>query len=132
MTKEPWFESDNPSTVVRSAGWRLGVVVLAVVIFCGALSIALWGFGVFTSDVKGQGDAIKEKNSSTNRIQAQQEYVEQFNNVKAADLRVTAAFQALQLDPTSQVSQTNYTGTVNFCIGAVADYNKLGQGPEAH
>lgn len=112
------------SRAARSIGWRAAMWIVVAVIFFGLLGVGVWGFKVATSDVKGQGDAVQTKNSASNRIRAQEEYVQKFNDVLVADQRVTAMFNAEQADP-STINQTNYNGAVNFCIQLVGDYNKL-------
>lgn len=123
MAKQPWYDSDNPSTVVRGGGWRLGVVVIVVMVFFGLIGIALWAFGVFTSDIKGKGDAIKTKNSAPNRIGAQEAFRDRYEDILAADKRIDTLAQGLKLSPDSQVAQTNYLGAVTYCQQAVAAYN---------
>lgn len=78
-----WYESDNPSTVVRGGSWRLALWIIFVVLFIGLISVGIWAFGVGTSDVKGRGDAYQTKNSGTNRIRAQEEYVQTYNDILA-------------------------------------------------
>jgi hypothetical protein len=119
-----WYESDNPSTVVRGGSWRLAIWIIALIVFIGLISIGVWLFKVGTSDVKGQGDAVQTKNSGTNRIRAQEEYVQTYNDIVAADKRVQVMYDAKAIDP-STVNNTNYTGAVNFCIQLVADYDAL-------
>lgn len=121
MTK--WYDSDNPSTVLRGGGWRLGVVVICVVLFFLAGGVLLWAFGVFTSDIKGQGDAEKTKNSATNRIAAQERFEDLYQDILASDRKLDPAYAAMKAAPDSQVKLTEYTGLVNYCIDVVADYN---------
>lgn len=90
-----------------------------------ALIIGVWAFKVATSDVKGRGDAVQTKNSSANRIRAQEEYVETYNEVLAADKRIDIMQAALDASPGSQVAQTNLTGSETYCVGVVKDYDAL-------
>ena len=122
MTK--WYESENPGTVVRGGTWRAGVWVIVILLFFGLIGIAVWAFSVVTSDVKGQGDATKTKNSGTNRISAQEEYVDVYNDILAADKRVDVMADAVKRDPNT-VNNTNLTGAINYCIQRVADYDGL-------
>lgn len=121
MTK--WYDSDNPSTVVRGGTWRLMVLILVFLLFFGLIGIGLWAFGVFTSDVKGRGDAVKTKNSAVNRIAAQENFHNLYQDVVAADRRIDVIAATLAKNPDSQVWQTNYTGAVTYCIDAVAAYD---------
>lgn len=118
-----WYESDNPTRVARGASWRIGVWIVAAVLFFAVIGIAIWGFKVGTSDVKGQGDAVRQKNSGTNRIAAQERFESLYAEIKAADRRLDPLAAAVKADPTSHVAQTNLAGAVSYCIGVVADYN---------
>lgn len=100
------------------ARWLIAVVLLMVVIGAG-----LWGLGVFSSGVKGKGDAVRTKNSGTNRIAAQERFEELYAGVKAADLKIGVAADALKRAPDDVVAQVNYTGSINYCIGLRADYD---------
>jgi hypothetical protein len=96
------------------------IAVLAVV---GLISVGAWGFRVLTSDVKGQGDSIIQKNSATNRIFAQQNFEERYQDILAADRRIDTVYLAWKADKTDPTLTTNLTGTINYCIDAVAEYN---------
>ncbi len=106
-------------------GSKAALLVVAVVVFTVALSWGIWYFGVKTSGVRGAGDAERDKNSALNRVSAQEQYVAVLNDVKAADDKVTLAYEDLQLDPSSEIKQTTLNGTKNYCVSAVADYNGL-------
>lgn len=123
MTK--WYESENPGTVARGGAWRLGVWIVVIILFCMVVGALIWGIRVATSDVKGQGDAITTKNSGTNRIRAQEEFVQKYNDVVASDRRIDQMGSALAQNPDSQIAQTNLNGAINNCINLVGDYNAL-------
>lgn len=118
-----WYESDNPGTVVRGGTWRVMVLILVFLIFFGLIGIGLWAFGVFTSDVKGRGDAVKTKNSAVNRIAAQERFHDLYQDVVAADRRIDVMADALKRNPDSEVNQANLTGSIAYCIDAVAAYD---------
>ena len=122
MSRTPWYDNDNPSTVVRGATWRGIVWVLAVLAVVGAVGIGVWGFRVATSDVKGQGDAVIQKNDATNRIAAQERFEDLYAEIIAADQKIAPARQAYRNDKT-QVNLANLTGLQNYCLDVVADYN---------
>lgn len=122
MSRTPWYDSENPSTVARGATWRVVVWVLAIMLVVGLVGVAVWGFRVATSDVKGQGDATITKNSSTNRIAAQERFEDLYADIKATDAKIAPAKQVFKANPTT-VNQTNYTGLVNYCLDVVGDYN---------
>jgi hypothetical protein len=118
-----WYESDDPSTVVRGASWRGVIFITAIIVFIGLVSIGLWAFSVGTSDVKGKGDAYKQKNSANNRIAAQERFHDLYNDVIRADKAIDPMKAQLDRSPNSVISQTNYTGAITYCQTAVADYN---------
>lgn len=122
MSKTPWYDSDNPTTVARGAGWRIGLGILAVLAVIALISVGVWGFKVATSDVKGQGDATVQKNSANNRIAAQERFEDLYAEIQQTDAKIGAAKQAYKANPT-QVNQTNLTGLVNYCLDVVGDYN---------
>lgn len=117
-----WYDSDNPSTVVRGATWRVVLWVLAILAVVAVVSGLVWGFKVATSDVKGRGDAVVQKNSAENRVAAQERFEDLYQQVIAADRKIGPAKAAVKANPT-QVNQTNLTGLQNFCVQTVADYN---------
>lgn len=121
MTK--WYDSDNPTTVVRGASWRSAIWIALAVVFILAVSAGIWALKVGTSDVKGQGDAARTKNSGTNRIAAQERFEELYAGVKAADQRLDSLAAAKKADPKDFVAATTYTGAVNYCIDLRAQYD---------
>lgn len=120
---EKWYDSDNPSKVARGAGWRIGVAVIAVMIFVGLIGAVVWGIGVLTSDVAGQGNAVKKKNDAVNRIAAQEGFEQDYADIKAADQKVAIAKEALDASPDDYTVKVNYTGTRTACVTFVNDYN---------
>jgi len=121
MTK--WYESDNPSTVARGASWRIGLWIGVIFLVVSLLSVAGWGVTILISNIRGQGNAIIQKNEASNQIFAQQNFEERYQDILGADRRIDVVYVALQADPSDPTLQTNYTGTVNYCIDAVAEYN---------
>lgn len=117
-----WYDSENPSTVVRGATWRGIVWVLCILAVIAVVGIGVWGFRVAISDVKGQGDAVRTKNSATNRVGAQQRFEDLYADIKASDAKIAPAKAAVKADP-STVNVTNLTGLVNYCVDVVGDYN---------
>lgn len=116
------YDPENPDAVVRSVAWRVALWTVAVILFVGLISIALWAFGVFSSDLKGQGDAIKKKNSATNRIAASERFEDRYQEILQADRRIDVLADAAERDP-STVNQTNLTGQINYCLDVVGEYN---------
>lgn len=123
MSRTPWYESDNPSTLARGGGWRLGVIIVAVVAFVLVVSAAVWGIRVATSDVQGRGDAVRAKNDGQNRVLASERFEDTYQEILAADRRIDTLADAAAADPGSQVAATNLTGAITYCQGVVGDYN---------
>jgi hypothetical protein len=123
MTK--WYESDDPTKVARGAGWRIAVFVAVFIGLFMVISVAVWGFRVVTSDIKGQGNAVIIKNDAVNRIAQQERFEQLYADVKAADLKIGTAAAAVALNPLDKTAQQTYTGTINFCIQVSADYDAL-------
>lgn len=125
--QDKWYDSDDPEQFARGAGWfglRWGTIfVVAFLILSSVIGAAIWAIGVGSSDIKGRGDAVKTRNSGINRIAAQERFEERYQDILAADRKISVAKQALDVDPKNPTLQTNYTGTVQYCISAVAEYN---------
>jgi predicted alpha/beta hydrolase len=123
LNRDPWCDSDNPTRVVRGASWRLAVWITATVVFFALIGLATWGFKVAISDVKGKGDAVQIRNAARNRINAQENFEQRYQDIIASDRRLTVLAAAKTATPTDRVAVTNYAGGVSYCIDAVADYN---------
>jgi malate synthase len=109
--EERWFAG-------QAAKWTFFILALIA-----TAAIAVWGFGVGTSDVKGRGDAQRIHNSATNRIFAQQNFQQRYHDIVDTDIpNVKTAKQTYKLDPSSYNLQ-NLTGTMQFCHSDVAGYN---------
>lgn len=118
-SRDDWREFDRES---RRAGGRIFVWLLVIVLTLGIFGALFWGFRVVTSDVRGQGDAVRIKNSAPNRIKAQEAYVSAMNEVKRADRNLDTLAAAKD---DSNVAKTRYVGAVSYCQSVVADYNAL-------
>lgn len=108
---------------VRSGAWYALKWVLAIIIVSLLIGWALWALGVFTSDVRGRGEAIKTKNSSTNRIAAQERFEDRYADIEAAGQRVDTLTAGAKANPKDYTLQVQATGAVTYCQQAVADYN---------
>ncbi len=118
---------DRPVRTASSAAVRIGVVVGVVMTVGGALGVAHWGFGVFTSDVKGQGDAVKIKNEAGNRIRSQEGFWDKYQAVIVADQKITAHGELLKLKPGDLKTETELIGLKQICLSAVGTYNAASQ-----
>ena len=123
MKREPWYESDNPGRVVRGGSWRLGVVIIGVVVFFAVLGVAIWGVKVLVSGPKGAGDQEVIVNDAKNRIFAQQHFFTLYNQVLAYDQQLDQAAADKADHPGDQFFATNYSGLVKSCIDARNQYN---------
>lgn len=121
--REPWYESDNPSRVVRGASWRTALWIIGIVIFFGALSAGIWALRVATAPIKGAGDQEIIINDGRNRINAQEWFESQYGQIKAADRKLDEAAANLARDPDDDFYRTNYTGLKNRCVEMVEAYN---------
>lgn len=105
-------------------GGRFGLawffVFLGVVALVG---VGIWGFSVVTSGPKGQGDAVIEKNSAENWLEAQARFEQNYAEIKAADVKIDNAYKIWQANPSDKTLQQTYTGLTSYCLGVVADYN---------
>lgn len=123
--------------------WRWasrGLGILVIVLIVGALiGAAVWGIGVATSDVAGRGEAVIQKNSATNRIQAQaqfeasfahvKQFTQQYRDANAAVAAFTAAHpdvgNGTAFDPLAEQLvnlQRTATGIRQQCLNVVARY----------
>lgn len=121
--KGPWYDSDNPTRVVRGGAWRLGVglaIFIAVVAVIGGIS---WGIGVWTSGTAGKGNVTRDNNSSQNREGAQAYFREEYGDIQAYQTQLKAAIADLKANPADPNTRTNYRGLYNTCVNAVTDYN---------
>lgn len=106
----------------RNGEPRIGLIIFLVIATLIIVPLGAWGFKVATSDIKGQGDAIVNKNDAINRVNKQELFEDLYAEIKAADAKIAPAQTAVDADPTT-VNTTNLTGLTNYCIDVVADYN---------
>lgn len=123
MSRTPWYDSENPSTVARGAGWRTGVIIISVIAFFAVIGAVTFGVRVLTSDVRGQGEAEIMKNSGTNRVAAQERFETLYADIKAADSKLDQAAADKAANPGDRFHATNYTGLVSYCIDLIGQYN---------
>lgn len=122
MSRDRWREDRREMNRVGrfSLGWFL--IVLLVL---GIVGVGIWGFTVAISDVKGQGDAVVQRNSGVNRVKQQALFNQYYQEIMATDRKLDAAADDLAQDPKDLVLKTNYTGMINHCNDVVGDYNAL-------
>lgn len=103
-----------------SAGW---ILVLVLLLVGGVTSALIWGIGVATSGVKGQGDAIKINNSAENWTKKQAFFEDKYQAVKVADQKIALFAQVVAKNPKDRTAQDNLTGITSQCMNYVAEYN---------
>lgn len=116
------FEYKPTRTAVKGTV-HVGIWIGVVIVVFGGIAIAVWGFGVGTSDIKGRGDAEIIKNDARNRIRAQEGFETMWNTVITADKNLTLTAEALAKTPDSAKLQTELTGQQMICNDAVGIYN---------
>src|SRR5262245_61099104 len=121
--REPWYESENPTTVVRGATWRGGIWLAAAVVIRGLIGGVIWAFRVVTSEAKGAGDAAMQINSGKNRIAAQETFEALYQQILAYDRNLDQAAKDKAEHPGDSFFATNYSGLVKICNDAVGQYN---------
>ncbi len=121
--RDPWHESDNPSTVVRGGSWRIALWIVGVVAFFALLTGGIWFAKVLLSGPKGAGDQEIITNDGRNRINAQEWFAGQYGQILTADKNLDQAAANLAANPTGEFEKTNYTGLRNRCNDMVNTYN---------
>lgn len=103
---------------------RLGLVwYIVIVLVVLALGAGIWALSVALSGPKGVGDAIIKKNSAENWTKAQAKFEEMYADIEQTDRKITVAATALAADPEDITLKQTYSGTVNYCLEVVGDYN---------
>jgi hypothetical protein len=115
-----WHESDDPDKFEAGAT-RLGAKValkwtLIILALCGLVWLVLFG----TSDLRGRGDAQRDKNTGTNRVFAQEHFNNLYQEILSTDRKITIAAETKDQDRTSK---QNYDGLRQHCLDTAADYN---------
>ena len=141
-----WYDSEDPERFARGAGWFglkwSTLFVIAVLVIGAVISAGAFALNVATSDVRGRGDAVVQKNSGLNRTQAQAQFRATIESIRSLDMRLGDAKVQLDdfnkshpsvgngtpYDPTAE-QQANLmrtlTGLQQQCRIAVADYNAM-------
>lgn len=112
--------------VARHSSWRIALWIGAFVVFAGLLSGGIWAVKVATSDVKGAGDQARIVNDGQNRVNAQEWFHGQYQQIKATDQsldNLQAEVAAATTAEDKAFARNNVTGTQNRCIQMVGAYN---------
>jgi hypothetical protein len=78
-----------------SVGKIIGAIIGFFVIIA-ILMVALWGFGVFTADIKGQGEAYKEIHSKEFRLEAYNYFFDQYHSILALEGQIDVNISMLK------------------------------------
>lgn len=121
--REDDFEHKPVRQTAKGIGY-LGILTVVAVLVFGAIGVSLWAFGVFTSDVKGRGDAEVIKNDARSRIRAQEGFEKLFTDIQAVDRNLTTTAEALRAKPSGDLKlETELLGQKHHCASLVADYD---------
>lgn len=123
MAREPWYESDNPTRVARGASWRIGMWIIVVIAFFALIGGGTWLFKVATADVKGRGDTTIKINEVDNRLFAQGNFHDLYQEIKASDRKLDQAAADKADHPGDTYFATVYSGLKAHCEDAVGQYN---------
>lgn len=123
MSRDPWYDSPNPTRVAWGGSWRLGAWIVGILVFGLVLTGGIWALKVATSGVKGAGDTVARVNSVDNRIGAQENFETLYNQIVAYDQQLDQAAQDKADHPGDAFFATNYSGLVKTCIDARNQYN---------
>lgn len=125
---DPWdiraerFDYQPVRSSIRGvvSAWVVVLVVIGLVVLT---AIMLWTFGVFASDVRGQGDAEKVKNSAANRIRAQEGFEQLYQDIQSADRTVVISADGLRDAPDDARLRVELRGQRQYCTQLVGQYN---------
>jgi hypothetical protein len=120
--RQPWHESDNPSTVVRGATWRGGLWLLAVVVIALVIGGIVWGINTLVAEPKGRGDAYRNKESGVHRVFAQEAFEKRYADIEATRAKIRTALQVPAADRTGE-QEIRLEGLRSYCATVTGDYN---------
>jgi hypothetical protein len=106
----------------RDASYGALWIVIGIV-FVLVLSIALWAFGVFTSDAKGTGDVIKHQNAASTREYWISKYNNDYQKLTADKANIATLGKAATAKGASAQDKQDYQGAQLVCNQDVQDYN---------
>lgn len=113
LTERLYIPETQKGIFGNIVAWVIGLVVLV-----GLIAVALWAFGVFTSNVKGAGDARKFRNSGVNRIQSQARF-----EGLAADYDGAIANIKSYGSPSTPRERTELRGLQQHCVNVAQEFN---------
>lgn len=117
-------EIRETNAVARSAGWRIALWIVAIVVLIGLIGGGIWVFKVVTSGPRGAGEQTRITNDGRNRVNAQEWFAGQYGLIRSTDRRIDeAAADLAKAKPGDDFPQINYRGLVNRCMEMVGNYN---------
>lgn len=123
MSKEPWYESENPDRVARALGFRIVAWIVVALVVAGIIGGAAWGISVLTAGPKGAGDVHRRNQDAGNRIYAQAHFQDLYGDIQSYGLQLKQAAADKAAHPGDSYYATTYTGLFNTCVSAVNQYN---------
>lgn len=96
---------------------------IAAILTLTLIAWGMWAIGVAVSGPKGQGDAIKTKNSAANWTAAQAKFEELHQGIQSADQKTELAAGRLATNPNDLTLQQTHAGVQSGCITLVSEYN---------
>lgn len=125
---DPWDERAErfDRHPVRTGAAGIGAVgfwIFTAIVVVGVITFFLWSFGVFTSGIKGAGDAEVIKNSAMNRIRQQEGFEQLYQDIKVADRNLTLTSIRASTHPNDDKTATEQIGQQIFCNQLVGDYD---------
>ncbi len=103
-------------------------IVIAVVAFVliVAAGFASWGISVLLSNPAGAGGAIKQRNSTVNRVQKQEMFEQLAADYDGYVAKITiakASVKTASTDVDRQIAQTNLDGVRQECVDSAQQFN---------
>lgn len=105
-----------------SVAWRVGLWIIAILIFSGLIGGGVLLVRALISEQKGALDAEIQINKGTNQIQSQELFQDLNAKILEYDANLDVASEAYKLDPSS-FNKTNLLGLKMICNAAVQQYN---------
>lgn len=96
---------------------------IATVIVLGVIAAAVWGVRVLISDVRGQGDAVIQRNSAANWTAAQGRFEGWYAEYEATLVRIDNLEPQVAAKPDDQILTTQLNGLRSYCTSVAADFN---------
>jgi hypothetical protein len=116
-------EIRDGNRAAMSAGWRLALWVIAIVLLIGAISAGIWAFKVSSSGIKGEGDQTRIVNDGRNRVNSQEWFEEMYQKIISTDKNIDEAAVAFKANPKDEIATENLAGLKNRCNDMVGQYN---------